>query len=57
MEEKKIYVKDFAKLVNKHPKTVQRWTNAGKLPDRRDFSNYRYFTQEDVDKVLKNEKH
>ncbi len=43
---------EFAKLVARSTRTVQRWTKNGTLPDRRTQSDKRYFTDEDLRTIL-----
>lgn len=38
----------LAKKLNVTVKTLQRWDKAGKLPARRNLTNYRYYTEDDL---------
>lgn len=52
--EKKVYSSgEFAKLIGVDRRTVQRWDSEGILPAKRKMSGHRYYTDEDVRKVLK----
>lgn len=43
---------EFARLVARSTRTVQRWTKNGTLPDRRTQTGKRYFTDEDLRTIL-----
>jgi putative resolvase len=45
-------IAEFAEKVHVSVKTIQKWDREGKLPARRTLTNRRYYTDEDVTKVL-----
>lgn len=52
--ERPIYIKEFARVLGVYPDTIRNYQERGILPDRRNpVNNYRIFTNEDVDVMLK----
>ena len=47
--------KDIVKILNISMKTLQRWDKDGTLPAFRNPKNRRYYTEEQIDKLLSNE--
>jgi len=54
MEKKFITIKEAAKILGVSPLTLRNWDNNGKFPaGRHPMSNYRVYTMEDLEKVVK----
>lgn len=46
--EKRYYIGEFAKLIGKSVKTLQRWDRSGRLIAKRDLADNRYYTDADL---------
>lgn len=46
--EKRYYIGEFAKLIGKSVKTLQRWDRNGRLTAKRDLADNRYYTDADL---------
>lgn len=53
--EKRYTVGQFAALIDKHVKTLQKWDRDGVFKARRTPTNRRYYTQEDYERYLRGE--
>lgn len=51
---KKFRISQFAKMIGRSASTIRRWEREGLIKSKRLVSGQRYFTEEDVKKVLGN---
>lgn len=53
--EKRYTLGQFAALIDRHEKTLQKWDRDGIFKARRTPTNRRYYTQEDYERYLRDE--